>query len=457
MTPITSAGTYAAGDYYLASNMTLAGSALVFTGTATLDLNGKTIRDTTGGNTQTYGVVTNGAGSVIYDSAGGGKITGFWCGVKAGATTKLLGIDLSQNRYFGAWLASPSCAIIGGRIGSIGGVTDEKYAIGVQCDSSAPLVEGVIFDEMYPQAGYTGTGAGEGLPVNFAASCTGGVMRRCVAVNTVASLNTYGMFGGNGGGHTVEDCAFYNYWRAAALANFGSISVKRNFAWLRTPLAGSQGFSCINENVSDNVAIGYDAPISVVNLSKNLSIFTPYVASSSAPPPSSTLEGTIFNETLTSSFGNIDTKTVKVRLKPASMSVPSGAVTKIRLTLKGQADEPLTISKLYIGRRNSSGDAWDAVSFTQLQVSGASAFTIPAAGQLVTDWVAFPWNKTDEIIVSLYCNGGTSSDRLAANSGSTVGDTYIANVDSAATANDTGLTGFAGYLSLITKIETDGF
>lgn len=96
----------------------------------------------------------------------------------------------------GAWLASNSCEVIGGKCGNIGGVTDEKYAIGIQCDAGAPVVRGVRFDEMYPQAGYVGSGAGEGLPVNFAATCVGGLMEACVAINTRAVVNTYGVFRG---------------------------------------------------------------------------------------------------------------------------------------------------------------------------------------------------------------------------------------------------------------------
>lgn len=453
MTPISAAGTYGAGEYYLSTNMTLAGNCLTFTGPASLDLNGKTITDTTGGNAWTHGVVTQGVGSIVYDSKGTGKITGFRVGVKAEASTKLLGIDLSANRYMGAWLAAANCAVIGGRIGSISGVTDEKYAIGVQCDSPNPLVEGVIFDEIYPQAGYIGEGAGEGLPVNFAANSSSGIMRRCICVNSEALLNTYGMFGGVGGGHAVEDNIFRNFWRAVASTDNGSVIIRRNFAWLHARLAGSQGFSCIEEAVSDNVAIGYDAPFSVGNLPKNVSIFLPAVAQTPVPTPT----GVVLDTAIAGNFGNVDGKTIKVRINASQLSPPPGEVTKIRLTLQAHADEPLAIAKCYIGKKNAVGDTYDAVSLASLKVSGASAFTVPVGGQLVTDWLPFMWNKIDDLIVSFYCNGGASSDKLPAAVSSATGDTYLKNGDEAATANASGFTEYLGYLSLVTKIETDGF
>lgn len=456
MTTITSAGTYGAGDYTLGSNMTLAGSALTFTGTATLDLNGKTITDTTGGNAWTYGVTLQGADSVVYDSKGNGKITGFRVGVKAEASgCSLRGLDLSGNRYFGAWLSANNCSVIGGRIGSIGGVTDEKYAIAVQCDAQNPLVYGVAFDEMYPQAGYTGTGAGEGLPVNFAASSVNGVMRRCVSVNTVPKVNTYGMFGGSGGGHTVEDCTFWNFWRAAASSNVGTVVMRRNFAWLRSNISGSLGFSCLSSGVEENVAIGYEDPFSQSNLPKNVSVFIPSFNSVvTAPDPASVTEP--MNVALGGSFGNVDSKTVRVRIKAAQLSVPSGPVTKIRFALKGHADEGLTLAKIYAGAKSAGGDAYDAASLVPLKFSGQGVATIPANTVVWSDWIDMAWDKTSDLIVSFYCNAGPNADRLAAALSSPVADSYLKTDDYASSPNESGFTAFAGYLCLVTAIQTDG-
>lgn len=173
-------------------------------------------------------------------------------------------------------------------------------------------------------------------------------------------------------------------------------------------------------------------------------------------PPASAV-GTVLDVALPTIFGNMDAKTIKCRIKAAGLTFPPGQVTKIRLTLQGHADEPLTLAKCYLGKKNAVGDAYDAVSLAPLQVVGASSFTVPAGGQIVTDWLPFIWNKSDDLIVSFYCNGGASSDKLAAASSSVIGDTYLKNADEAATVNATGFTEYLGYLSLVTKIETDGF
>lgn len=179
---------------------------------------------------------------------------------------------------------------------------------------------------------------------------------------------------------------------------------------------------------------------------------------SSTPPPSPPEDsGTVLNATLDGNFGNIDGKTIKVRIKAAQLSPPSGAVTKIRLGLQGHADEPLTLAKLYIGQKATSGDAYDAASLSQMKVGGSSAFTVPQGTQVWTDWLTFSWDKTSDLIVSLYCNAGANADKMAAASPSAIGDTHLKNGDEAATANATGFTAYNGYLSLVAKIETDGF
>lgn len=458
VTEITNAGSYPAGDYRLAANITVAGNGISFSGQARLDLYGYSIADTTSGNAWTTGVAFAAPGSILYDSKLSGKVTGFRVGVKFdGAGSFAAGVDLSRNKYMGAWLNADDCAIYGGRIDEIGGVTDEKYAIGVQAPCARPVVSGVQFRNLYPQAGYTGSAAGEGLPVNFAATCVGGVMRGCVAVNDVPKTNTYGVFGGMGGGHTIEDNLFTNFWRAAAVNAAGAPIVRGNFAWLHAPLVGSQGFSCSDDGVSNNVAIGYDAPFSVANLGKNISVFVPVVAAQEPPPPTISVDGEVLSATLVGAFGNVDAKTVKCRIKSSAMAPPAGSVTKIRLTLKGHADEPLVLAKCYIGKRNSVGDACDAVSLAPLQVAGASAFTIPAGGQVTTDWLPFFWNKIDDFVVSIYANGGPTADKLAAAVGSPAGDTYLKSGDEAAIADASGFAEYIGYLSLVTKIETDGF
>lgn len=268
-TLISAAGTYGPGTYKLAGNIS---GELIFTGPAKLDLGGFTVNRGGSGNAWDYGVIMQGTGSVIYN----GAVTGARVGVKLeGAGSKIVGIDLSQNRYMGAWLAAASCEVIGGKCGNIGGVTDEKYAIGIQCDASAPVVRGVRFDEMYPQTGYVGSGAGEGLPVNFAATSVGGLMEACVAINSQAVVNTYGCFAGSGGSHKIRNNIFRNFWRGVTHASAGTPEITGNLFTTDKHIAGAAAASCEVSGCFGNIAVGYERPYSDGKARDNLSIIYP--------------------------------------------------------------------------------------------------------------------------------------------------------------------------------------
>lgn len=166
--------------------------------------------------------------------------------------------------------------------------------------------------------------------------------------------------------------------------------------------------------------------------------------------------GTVLTSVLDISFGNIGGGTIKAQIKATGLTVPPNICTKMRLTLQGHVDEPLAIGSLYIGPRAGT-DAWDASSLTQVKCSASTSFTVPQGGTLVTDWIPFAWDKTSDLIVSFYGNGDTAHDKLAARSDANGITHYKAGFDDSATANASGFSSFPNYLSLITKIETDGF
>jgi len=465
MTLISSSGTYGSGTYKLSQD--IAGS-LVFTGTAFLDLAGHTVDVGGGGNTWNYGVIAQGANTVIGDSVGGGKVTGARVGMKLeGAGSEIVNVDLSGNRYIGAWLAAANCAVIGGKCGSIAGVTDEKYAIGIQCDAAAPVVYGVQFDEMYCQAEYAGSGAGEGLPVNFAATCVGGTMERCIAINSVPQVNSYGVFGGSGGGHKIKNNLFVNFWRAANHASVGEPELTGNVCVISEDLADNNGIACHIGEVKRNVCVGYSRPYMDGTHEGNVSVYChvpPIVEAPAdpdqAPDPDPPAEGTgsIFSVAQNEKFGNVGTKTIKVRIPASAITAPSGSVTKMKLTFGGDASEPLALSKAFIGHASGSGDVWDASGLTKLQFSGVDAVTVPAAGSISSDWLDFAWDKSSDLILSVYCSdSGGSSDGLNSTNPVTGASTSMSTSDVAGTANASGLTSYAGYLALLTEIETDGF
>lgn len=49
-----------------------------------------------------------------------------------------------------------------------------------------------------------------------------------------------------------------------------------------------------------------------------------------------------------------------------------------------------------------------------MKKSQSTAWTVTASTEQWTDWVAWPWDKSTDIIVSLYANGGIGADQLVA-------------------------------------------
>jgi hypothetical protein len=370
-------------------------------------------------------------------------------------------IDLSHNRYIGAWLAATDCSVIGGKCGYIGGVTDEKYAIGIQCDSLRPVVYGVQFDEIYFQSGYIGSSAGEGLPVNFAATSSDGRMERCVAINSIPQVNSYGIFCGIGGSHIVKDNQFVNFWRACNHASSGDPEITGNVCIISENIDGSNGIACDVGLINKNICVGYERPYSEGKFNGNIAVFYPENLATEPQPdpdPYPTGTGSVLSIIHDTNFGNIGTKTAKIRVPVSEMTPPSNDVTKIRFKLSGNPTESISISKVFVGPAAVSGDVWDAMTLNQLKFGGVNSVTVPSSGDVWSDWLDIIWDKTSDLIISAYCSDTTgNSDALYSSNQVSGASTSISTSDLASTANASGLTSYSGYLSLITEIETDGF
>lgn len=163
--------------------------------------------------------------------------------------------------------------------------------------------------------------------------------------------------------------------------------------------------------------------------------------------------GSIFTATHGSSFGNMTGNTGRIQIYASQTTPPTGAVTSIRLKLQAHADEPFTVGACYVGKR-TNGCSMDTPQ--PVKVSGASAFTISPGTAVWSDWIALAWDKVTDLIVSVYANGGPTADKMSAEFQSASGSTWLANGNDAATPTGTGYTEYAGYLSLISGIETDG-
>ncbi len=171
-------------------------------------------------------------------------------------------------------------------------------------------------------------------------------------------------------------------------------------------------------------------------------------------PPAQTAGGTVFTQNCAEAFGNITTKTIRVIVPASACSAPSGTVTKLRLTLQSALDEPITINELYIGVQTSGAAC---IALVPIRYNGNISYTVAKNSHLITDWVSLSWNKASNLLLSLYCAGGSNSDRLVATTNKPTAVTYTKSGNYAGSIAGSGYTGYNSYLSLISKIETDGF
>jgi hypothetical protein len=394
---ITSPGTYPAGTYVLQNDITVSsGDGLAFTGPAALDLNGFTVSTSQNGNAWDYGVKFLGANSSISN----GAVTGFRVGVKfEGDGSSSVDVDYSRNRYFGVWIEADNVTVTGGEISEIDGVTDEGYAIGVQCNGHGCVVDGVLFQELYPQSGFPGGGVNECVGVNFSAQSASGTFINSTILNTLYGQSTIGVFASGGNGHHIENITTINVMKPVQISMY-------------------QPYNTVT-NIHAGFEYGQTTGIS----------------------------GELFSETLDTVFGNIATATLKVRIKASEMSAVAG--TQTRLVLHASGVEPLQVSGIYIGHAATGASA---SSLTQLKFGGASGTVIPVSGSAATDWSSFVWDGTSDVIVSFYSGTDSAKDLVPAKD-STPHSTFRKLASDAASATATGYTEYPGYLSAVGKIE----
>lgn len=110
----------------------------------------------------------------------------------------------------------------------------------------------------------------------------------------------------------------------------------------------------------------------------------------------------------TANSGGWNGFTWRIRMPAASLTDVSGS--SVRIGLQAASNEPLTITKAYIGLE-SGGNFQYATAPTQLTWDGGSASTTITTNHLkMTDAASLALDGTATVVVSLYMNGGTSSD-----------------------------------------------
>lgn len=133
-------------------------------------------------------------------------------------------------------------------------------------------------------------------------------------------------------------------------------------------------------------------------------------------------------------------------------SVFTNDYTKIRLTLKPSASYPLNFSSMYIGPKASTGDVYDASSFTQLKYLAGNSITMAAnSGEYVLDALTIT-GLTGQAMVLSVAAGGTMRSSYATTIGHTT-SYKAAAVSEVATANVAGHTTDTPISAYISKIE----
>jgi len=456
-------GTYGAGDYRLAADISCRDQGLVFTGEARLDLNGHSIEGLAAGDQVTVGVDAR-RRLTLYDGVGGGIIAGFRIGVlAAGARSRVAGITVS-SRYLGIWIAGVGSIVDGCRIEDIAGVSDEPYAVGVQVGAAANCtVVRCTVRNVYRQERYRGDAQGEGVAINLTSDAEACAVRECVCINDEPRADTIGVFAGQGGGHVVEDSMMRNFALGLAAVSEAACTFERNFVILEAPIRDSLAISGRAAAARANVVAGpYEASVSARDTAGNLIVGSPPEgdrAPATPLPPRQPLEageGPVLAETLDSHFGNIACKTARIEIKAATMTVPPRPPTRTRLMLRATNDEPFAVGGLYVGHKAAGGTAGEAAALHPLTVGGRRSFVIPMGMEAWTDWCDFAWDGQADLVVSLYCDGEHWQDKMAARL-DTEHATYLTDGDAAGEPAAEGLASYPGYLSAVGAIETDGF
>lgn len=265
-TPITSAGSYGTGEYYIANNITVAGgTALTFTGPARLNLAGMRIKSTNGG----IGIQGSAANNIVVEGGNGSWIDGFDIGVNSSTPwTRIEGVIFDNIRNIGANLTGHTSRFIANTVNAIGGHATEAYAVGVNISGDTSEVRNNKFFNTYRQVLPPPSTVGEGCPVILNAAAQGCLVEMNFIRNDTLQPNTIGVYCGIDGQHQVRFNQILNF--DVGVEGGGAPSgmfVHDNVIWNR--MAGTPG-AAVSGNyglVNDNAFGGY--PVQIVGTIPN--------------------------------------------------------------------------------------------------------------------------------------------------------------------------------------------
>lgn len=137
----------------------------------------------------------------------------------------------------------------------------------------------------------------------------------------------------------------------------------------------------------------------------------------------------------------------------SSQTTESGS--KVRLTLQaGSGAEGAAISEMYIGHAAASGDSWDFDGGqVQVTVGGLTAFTVPAASEVVTDEITFAFDDTKHFLIACHFNNSSHDTVRGRNATSSVNVYFKAAASEVSVSDVTGYSTTASAIRLTNKIE----
>ncbi len=258
MTAITSAGIYGAGDYYLANDITVAGgTAITFTGPASLNLNGKRLKSTNLG----IGIQCSAANNIAITGGNGSWIDGFQFGVASETPwTRIEGVIFDNIKHIAANLTGHTSRFISNTVNGVGGYTTEAYAVGANIGASGCFVQGNLFRNIYRQPGSSGVGEGCAVLINAVAG--GALVERNFIANDATDDHTIAIYAGVAGGHVVRHNQVINYETCVEGGGAApGVTITENLFWRRSPGVVITAISADYGCATKNAIIGYDMPI----------------------------------------------------------------------------------------------------------------------------------------------------------------------------------------------------
>lgn len=150
---------------------------------------------------------------------------------------------------------------------------------------------------------------------------------------------------------------------------------------------------------------------------------------------------TLYNQALDSNNGGWNGYTTVMKYTTAALTLPSYSIARMRVRFEAGTVEGLTITNAYVGHKAASGDVYDFASTpVQLLFSGAAGVAISTSSTATSDWANFAYDKTSDLIIAFYINGGTGVDTARAKAGLSNTVLYYAIANEAGTVNKS-----AGY------------